>query len=356
MKSVQNCHVKKLTPLAAPQTIKAELPIQEKSLKTVLEGRETVKRILQKQDPRLLVIVGPCSIHNPQEVLEYAQRLNKLRQELEEQIMIVMRVYFEKPRTSIGWKGLLNDPYLNGSHEIETGLRTARKLLLALTEIGMPTATEFLDPVVPQYLDDLIVWSAIGARTTESQTHREMASGLSMPVGFKNATNGDLNTAINAIKSAMHPHHFLGIDQNGQISTISTTGNSWGHIVLRGGHNYTNYDFKSIQEAAQQLRSAHLMPAVMVDCSHGNSGKKHTQQEHVWRNLIDQRLAGNNYLTGLMLESYLREGKQKIPNDTKDLHYGLSITDACIGWEQTERILRQSYAALGQNQSVLAVA
>ncbi len=356
MKSVQNCHVKKLTPLATPQTIKAELPIQEKSLKTVLEGRSTVKHILQKQDPRLLVIVGPCSIHDPQEVLEYAQRLNKLRQELEEQIVIVMRVYFEKPRTSIGWKGLLNDPYLNGSHEIETGLRTARKLLLALTEMGMPTATEFLDPVVPQYLDDLIVWAAIGARTTESQTHREMASGLSMPVGFKNATNGDLNTAINAIKSAMHPHHFLGIDQNGQICTISTTGNSWGHIVLRGGQNYTNYDFKSIQEAAQQLRSVHLMPAVMVDCSHGNSGKQHTQQEHVWRNLIDQRLAGNNYLTGLMLESYLREGKQKIPNDTKDLHYGLSITDACIGWEQTERILRQGYAALGQNQSVLAVA
>ena len=358
MKSVQNCHVQKLTSLATPQTVKAELPIKEKSIKTVLEGRETVKRILQQQDPRLLVIVGPCSIHDPQEVLEYAQRLNKLRKELEEQIVIVMRVYFEKPRSSIGWKGLINDPYLNGSHDIETGLRTARRLLLELTSMGLFTATEFLDPIVPQYLDDSIVWAAIGARTTESQTHREMASGLSMPVGFKNGTDGDLSTAINAIKSAMHPHHFLGIDPNGQICTISSTGNSWGHIVLRGGRNYTNYDFQSIQNAIAQLKEAQLMPAVMVDCSHGNSAKQHTRQEIVWRDVIEQRLAGNTSLTGLMLESYIQEGNQKIPipHSKKDLHYGLSITDACIGWEQTERILRESYAALRQNQSVLAVA
>lgn len=356
MESIQNCHVQKLTPIATPQTIKTELPISEKSIKTILKGRKTVKHILQKQDPRLLVIVGPCSIHKPQEVLEYAQRLNQLRKELEERIFIVMRVYFEKPRTNIGWKGLINDPYLDGSHEIETGLRTARRLLLAFTEMGMPTATEFLDPVVPQYLDDLIVWAAIGARTTESQTHREMASGLSMPVGFKNGTDGDLNMAINAIKSAMHPHHFLGIDQNGKICTISTTGNSWGHIVLRGGRNYTNYDYKSIQEAIQQLMSVHLIPAVMVDCSHGNSGKQHTRQEIVWRSVLEQRLAGNDFLVGLMLESYLREGKQAIPDDTEDLRYGLSITDACIGWEQTERILRQTYAALYQDKSNLVVA
>ncbi|MDJ0570819.1 MAG: 3-deoxy-7-phosphoheptulonate synthase [Pleurocapsa sp. MO_192.B19] len=357
MQSVQNCHVQKSTPLATPQAIKAKLPISEKSLKTVLKGRDTVKRILQKRDPRLLAIVGPCSIHNPEEALEYAQKLNKLRQELEEQIVIVMRVYFEKPRTSIGWKGLIKDPYLNDSHNIETGLSTARNLLLELTSMGLFTATEFLDPIVPQYLDDLIVWAAIGARTTESPTHREMASGLSMPVGFKNGTDGDLSTAINAIKSAMHPHHFLGINPNGQICTISSTGNSSGHIVLRGGRNYPNYDFENVQETVKQLISANLMPAVMVDCSHGNSGKQHTRQEIVWRDVLEQRLAGNNSLTGLMLESYLQEGKQAIPDNIQDLRYGLSVTDACIGWEQTERILRQSHTALtNQNKSILAVA
>ena len=354
MEFIQNCHVEKLTPIATPQKVKTELPTSEKSVSTVLKGRETVKRILQRQDPRLLVIVGPCSIHEPQEAIEYAQRLNQLRKELEEQIFIVMRVYFEKPRTGIGWKGLVNDPYLDGSHEIEVGLRTARRLLLTLTEMGMPTATEFLDPVVPQYLDDLIVWTAIGARTTESQTHREMASGLSMPVGFKNGTDGDLNIAINAIKSAMHPHHFLGIDQNGKTCTISTTGNSWGHIVLRGGRNYTNYDYESIQEAIEELTSAHLMPAVMVDCSHGNSAKQHTRQEIVWRSVLEQRLAGNNSLVGLMLESYLQEGKQST-QDSEELRYGLSITDACIGWEQTEQLLRQSYTALSREQSSLAM-
>ena len=357
MKSIQNCHVQKLTPLATPQAIKAELPISEKSIKTVLEGRNTVKRILQKQDPRLLAIVGPCSIHDPEEALEYAHKLNKLRQELEEQIVIVMRVYFEKPRTSIGWKGLIKDPYLDDSHDVETGLSIARNLLLELTNMGLFTATEFLDPIVPQYLDDLIVWAAIGARTTESQTHREMASGLSMPVGFKNGTDGDLNTAINAIKSAMHPHHFLGVNSNGQICTISSIGNSAGHIVLRGGRNYSNYDRQNVREAVEQLTAANLMPAVIVDCSHGNSAKQHTRQELVWSDVLEQRLAGNNFLTGFMLESYLKEGKQTIPDDPQDLHYGLSVTDACIGWEQTERILRQSYAALSnQNQSIFALA
>ncbi len=355
MEYIQNCHVKKLSPIATPKQIKTELSISEKSIKTVLKGRQTVKNILQKQDPRLLVIVGPCSVHEPQEVLEYAQKLNKLRKELEEQIFVIMRVYFEKPRTSIGWKGLINDPFLDGSHDIETGLRTARQLLLTLTEMGMYTATEFLDPVVPQYLDDLIVWAAIGARTTQSQTHREMASGLSMPVGFKNGTDGDLNIAINAIKSAMYSHHFLGIDQNGQNATISTTGNSWGHIILRGGRSQTNYDETNIHKAIKQLLSAHLMPAVTVDCSHGNSRKQHTQQEIVWHHVLEQRLAGNKSIIGLMLESYLREGKQKIPTHHKDLQYGLSITDGCIGWEQTEQLLTQSCAALRQNQSNLVM-
>lgn len=357
MKSVQNCHVQRLIPLATPQAIKTELPISKSSIETVLEGRNTVKRILEKQDSRLLAIVGPCSIHNLEEALEYAHKLNRLRRVLEEKIVIVMRVYLEKPRTSIGWKGLIKDPYLDDSHEIETGLSTARKLLLEITSMGLFTATEFLDPIVPQYLDDLIVWAAIGARTTESQTHREMASGLSMPVGFKNGTDGNLSTAINAIKSARHPHHFLGINPNGQICTIASTGNSSGHIVLRGGRNYTNYDCQNIQKTVEQLTSANLMPVVMVDCSHGNSAKQHTRQELVWRNVLEQRLAGNNSLIGLMLESYLQEGKQTIPDDIKNMRYGLSVTDACISWRQTDRILRQSHAALAnQNQSIFAIA
>ncbi len=356
MKIIQNCRVNKLSPLTAPQTIKKELPIDEKSIQTVLKGRKSIQNILEKKDSRLMMIVGPCSIHNPEEVLEYAQRLNQLRQELEDRIFVVMRVYFEKPRTSIGWKGLINDPFMDGSHDIETGLRTARSLLLKLTDMGMPTATEFLDPIVPQYLDDLIVWAAIGARTTESQTHREMASGLSMPVGFKNGTDGDLNIAINAIKSAKHSHHFLGIDQDGQTCKVFSSGNSWGHIVLRGGRNYTNYDDESVQDAINQLALNQLTTSVIVDCSHGNSAKNHKRQEIVWRSVIEQRLAANNSLVGMMLESYIREGKQSVSKNTKDLQYGLSVTDACIGWQQTAKILRQTYVALNQNQPMLVAA
>jgi 3-deoxy-7-phosphoheptulonate synthase len=251
-----------------------------------------------------------------------------------------MRVYFEKPRTTIGWKGLVNDPHLDGTYDIETGLKKARGLLLAITEMGLPAATEFLDPIVPQYLADLVSWAAIGARTTESQTHREMASGLSMPVGFKNGTDGTLQTAIDAMGAARHPHSFLGIDQEGVTSIVRTRGNPDGHLVLRGGRAKGNYDPASIADAEASLRKAELPAVLMVDCSHANSGKQHARQEEVWRSVLEQRAAGNTALIGLMIESYLGEGSQPIPTDRSMLHYGVSITDACMGWETTERIVR----------------
>jgi 3-deoxy-7-phosphoheptulonate synthase len=351
MKLVYINNVQEITPLITPRSLKAELPITEQSIRTVLEGRATIKRILKKQDTRLIAIVGPCSIHDPQEALEYAQRLNKLRKELEDEIFIIMRVYFEKPRTSIGWKGFINDPYLDSSYNVETGLRSARQLLLDLTDMGMPTATELLDPAVSQYLDDLICWAAIGARTTESQTHREMASALSMPIGFKNGTDGDLKAAINAIKSSMHPHHFFGINHDGRICKIFATGNPWGHIILRGGRNITNYDPLSVQDAVKQVTKAGLLPVVMVDCSHDNSAKQYTQQEVVLQSVIEQRVNGNNALIGFMLESYLNEGNQSVPSNVKDIRYGVSITDACISWKQTERMLRRSCFILRQAKS-----
>jgi len=290
--------------------------------------------------------VGPCSIHDVDGALAYATRLNALRQELADRLLLVMRVYFEKPRTTIGWKGLINDPHLDGTYDIETGLKKARGLLLQITSMGLPAATEFLDPIIPQYTAELVSWAAIGARTTESQTHREMASGLSMPVGFKNGTDGSLQIAINAMAAANHPHSFLGIDQEGVTSVIRTTGNSAGHIVLRGGNVRTNYDAESIADAVEQLNKAGLPTGLMVDCSHANSGKQHTRQEQVWRCVIDQRAAGNRTLIGLMVESYLEEGNQPLPKNPADLRYGVSITDACVDWATTERMLRYAHQAL----------
>jgi 3-deoxy-7-phosphoheptulonate synthase len=272
--------------------------------------------------------------------MEYARRLATLAPEVSDQLELVMRVYFEKPRTTIGWKGLINDPHIDGSYDVESGLRTARRLLMGINELGLPAASEFLDPVVPQYIADLVSWAAIGARTTESQTHREMASGLSMPVGFKNGTDGSLQVAIDAMLSSRHPHHFLGIDEMGAVSVVQTTGNEDGHVVLRGGRARTNYDSASIAEAAASLAKAGLPPALMVDCSHANSGKLHSRQEEVWQNLIAQRLEGNTAIIGVMLESHLHEGSQPL-KDPKNLQYGISITDACLGWEVTERMLRQ---------------
>lgn len=345
MQPTYNLHVREIVRLPTPHALKAELPMTPGTNETVIQGRENIKRILKQEDSRLLVIVGPCSIHDPDGALEYAHKLNRLRREFEDRFLILMRVYFEKPRTTSGWKGLINDPQLDESHDIETGLKKARSLLLSITSLGLPAATEFLDPITPQYLADLISWAAIGARTTESQTHREMASGLSMPVGFKNGTDGSLQGAINAMKAAMRPHSFLGIDQDGVTSIIRTTGNPVGHIVLRGGRTRPNYDPESIRETISQLAKADLPQVLMVDCSHANSEKKHAKQENVWRNVMDQRVKGNSALIGLMLESYLKEGTQSLTKNQVDLQYGVSITDECIGWETTERLLCHGYEA-----------
>src|SRR3989449_3408600 len=346
MQPTQNLHVRETVRLLTPHALKAEFPMTERSNQTVVAGRDVVKRILRREDPRLLVIVGPCSIHDVGGALEYARKLSCLREELAEQVYILMRVYFEKPRTTVGWKGLINDPHMDGSYDIETGLKNARRLLLQITDLGLPTATEFLDPIVPQYTADLVSWAAIGARTTESQTHREMASGLSMPVGFKNATDGGLQVAIDAMTSARAPHSFLGIDQDGVPSIIRTTGNPDGHVVLRGGRLQTNYDPESIAGAAATLEKAGLPPVLMVDCSHANSGKQHARQEEVWKSVVSQRAVGSTALIGLMVESYLSEGNQPIPKRAAELRYGVSITDACIGWGTTERKIRYGHQVL----------
>ena len=348
MYRTQDLHVKEIVRLLTPRELKAQSPTTEAANATVARSRERVVRILRQEDSRLLVVIGPCSIHDEKGALDYATRLNALREKFADRLEIVMRVYFEKPRTTIGWKGLINDPHLDGSQDIETGLKIARRLLLEITGMGLPAATEFLDPIVPQYIADLITWAAIGARTTESQTHREMASGLSMPVGLKNNTDGSLQSAIDAMGAARHPHSFLGIDQDGVTSIVRTTGNSSTHIVLRGGRTQTNYDAKSIRAAEEKLKSENLPPVLMVDCSHANSGKQHAKQEDVWRSVIQQRIAGTRSLIGLMVESNLNEGNQPIPKILADLRYGVSLTDACIGWETTERMLRWGHEAMGK--------
>ncbi len=348
MLPTQNLHVKQTVRLLTPSTLKAQLPASETANRTVVTSRQNVTRILEQKDSRLLVVAGPCSIHDVKGALEYGTKLAALRQEFAGQMEIVMRVYFEKPRTTIGWKGLINDPHLDGTYDIETGLKKARRLLLDLTEMGLPAATEFLDPIIPQYTADLITWAAVGARTTESQTHREMASGLSMPVGFKNGTDGSLQIALDAMQSARAPHSFLGIDQEGITSIIRTTGNPAGHVVLRGGRARGNYDPQSIREAETRLIEAALPPVLMVDCSHANSGKQHARQEEVWRSVIGQRAGGTQSLIGVMLESYLHEGNQPFPKTAAELRYGVSITDACLGWEATERMLRWGHEQLTQ--------
>ena len=330
--------------LLSPHALKKELPITEVANETVAKSREEIKHILRKEDQRLLAIVGPCSLHDPDAALDYADRLNKLRSQLQDHLCIAMRVYFEKPRTTIGWKGLIYDPHLDGSGDMPTGLKMARRLLLEINGMGLPAATEMLDPITPQYTADLICWAAIGARTTESQTHREMASGLSMPVGFKNSTDGNLQVAIDAMESARHPHSFLGIDQEGRTCVVRTTGNPWRHVVLRGGGGGPNYEPDRIEAAALQMQEAGLDPVFMVDCSHANSGKKHELQEAVCESVVRQRSSGNDALIGVMIESNLSPGNQKIPEDLEQLQYGVSITDECVGWETTERMLRNAHA------------
>ena len=346
MLRTQDLRVREVVRLLTPRALKAELPMTEGSNRTVVASRERINGILEQKDPRLLVVVGPCSIHDVKGALEYGRRLNALRLELAAQIEIVMRVYFEKPRSTIGWKGLINDPHLDGSYDMEAGLKKARRLLLDLTAMGLPAATEVLDPIVVQYIDDLVSWAAIGARTIESQTHREMASGLSMPVGFKNGTDGSLQLAVDAMQSARTPHSFLGIDQDGLTSIIRTTGNPAGHIVLRGGRSRPNCDPASIRAAEATLMAAGLPVVLMVDCSHANSGKQPAQQEAVWRSIVEQRAAGARSVIGAMVESNLEEGNQPFPTNPAELRYGVSITDACIGWETTERLLRWGFETL----------
>jgi len=346
MFKTQDLHVRELVRLSTPRALKSEFPLTEAASATVAQSRERVVRIIRLEDPRLLVVVGPCSIHDEKAALEYATRLNALRLELSDRMEIVMRVYFEKPRTTIGWKGMINDPHLDGSQDIEAGLKTARRLLLQITNLGLPTATEFLDPIVPQYTAELVTWAAIGARTTESQTHREMASGISAPIGFKNATDGSLQVAIDAMGAARTPHSFLGIDADGVTSIVRTTGNPDGHVVLRGGRARTNYDAESIREAEATLKKCGLPPVLMVDCSHANSAKQHARQEDVWHSVIEQRVAGTRSLIGMMVESNLHEGSQPFPRPASELTYGVSITDACINWETTERMLRWGHEQL----------
>lgn len=348
MIQTQDVHVREMVRLIAPQALKADLPSPETTNATVASSRERVTRILQHQDPRMLVVVGPCSIHDVDSALEYAERLLVIRRKVADRMEIVMRVYFEKPRTTIGWKGLINDPHLDNSQDIEHGLRLGRKLLLDITAMGLPTATEFLDPIIPQYISDLITWAAIGARTTESQTHREMASGLSMPVGFKNGTDGGLQVAVDAMLAARTPHSFLGIDQDGCTSIVRTKGNAVGHIVLRGGRALTNFDPESTDQTETALTKAHLPTSLMVDCSHANSGKQPSRQEDVWRSVIQQRVGGKKCLIGLMVESFLHEGAQPFPKPVNELSYGVSITDACLSWETTERMLMDGYEMLGK--------
>ncbi|WP_455378830.1 3-deoxy-7-phosphoheptulonate synthase [Petrachloros mirabilis] len=338
---IDNQHVIEIKALPSPRAIKTILPITDQAATLVVETREAIRKILYGQDrDRLLVIVGPCSIHDPEAAYEYAARLRPLAETLRDRFLIVMRTYFEKPRTTVGWKGLINDPHLDGTCDIAAGMELARTILLKLNQSGMPCATELLDPISPQYIADLISWTAIGARTTESQTHREMASGVSMPVGFKNGTEGSLQVAVNAMISARTPHHFLGINADGQTSIIKTMGNPDRHIVLRGGGGKTNYDEDNVAKAEAAVASEGITRPIMIDCSHDNSMKDHTRQGLVAHEVIRQFREGRQSIMGLMLESNLNPGKQTWKQGTP-LTHGVSITDACLGWEETESLLNR---------------
>jgi 3-deoxy-7-phosphoheptulonate synthase len=332
--------------LATPEEVKRRLPLTTRAAETVFESRDVVRSILERRDPRLFVVVGPCSIHDVAAAREYAACLKDLAAQVESTLLLIMRVYFEKPRTTVGWKGLINDPDLDDSFHIEKGILLARELLLHVAELGLPAGTEALDPIMPQYLSELVTWTAIGARTTESQTHREMASGLSTPVGFKNGTDGSLATSINALQSVRHPHHFLGITQQGQSAVFRTRGNQHAHIVLRGGGGRVNYDAVSIALAERELTAAGLPANIVVDCSHGNSNKDPSLQPLVAENCVTQIVDGNRSIVGLMLESNLKAGNQSIPKDLAKLEYGLSITDPCIDWGATETLLLKLHRTL----------
>jgi 3-deoxy-7-phosphoheptulonate synthase len=346
MIKTNNLKIKSITPIIAPTDLRQVFPISVEASEFVSASREAIKNILNGKDPRLMVVVGPCSIHDTKGALEYAERLAKLSAELSDQLLLIMRVYFEKPRTTVGWKGLINDPDMNGTHLISKGLGIARGLLAKITAMKLPVATEMLDPITPEYLADHLSWGAIGARTTESQTHREMASGLSFPIGFKNGTDGNLQIAIDAMNAALHSHSFLGINREGLTSIVQTTGNPDVHMVLRGGSKKPNYYPEDIKKTEEMLEKSGLFPTMMVDCSHGNSEKNHEKQPLVLENVVEQIAAGNRAISGVMIESYLEAGNQPMQKDLSQLKYGVSITDKCIDWQTTERMLRQAHATL----------
>jgi len=342
MPNTENLNIQSNEVILTPVEMNKLLPLSKKNEKLVLSHRSILENILSSKDKRLFIVVGPCSIHDIKAAKEYAERLKILADKVSDTLFLVMRVYFEKPRTTTGWKGLINDPYLNGSFDIVNGLKQARKLMIDLVDMGLPIATEALDPISPQYLADLVSWSAIGARTTESQTHREMASGLSSPVGFKNGTDGSLQVAIDALQAVSSPHRFLGINRQGQVAVVRTKGNAFGHVVLRGGGGKPNYDTSTVENCENRLMEKKLSPNIVIDCSHENSNKKPENQEMVFKHCIDQRLQGKQSIVGMMLESNLNWGNQKIPDDLSDLKYGVSITDACIDWDTTERIILEN--------------
>lgn len=344
--NVSDVNIESIAPLVTPRVMAERLPVTEHILESVFQGREAVKRILNGDDGRFVVIVGPCSIHDEVAGLEYAHKLLGLAEQLSDRILLVMRVYFEKPRTTVGWKGLIYDPRLDGTFDIPSGIERARSFLLKLGDMGLPAATEFLDPVVPQYLADLVSWAAIGARTVESQTHRQIASGLSMPVGFKNSTDGNSQYAVDAAVSARSPHAFLGIDRDGLTAAVHTKGNKHCHVILRGGSRGANYNATNILKAQEQLGVSGLPPRLMIDCSHGNSEKDYRRQAIVFRDVTSQRREGNSTIIGCMLESHLNPGNQKLGDDPSQLKYGVSITDSCIGWDETELLLAEAYDAM----------
>jgi len=332
---IDDVNIEEFIPLVTPAELKTELPLSEAAYNTVLHGRTTIQNILDGKDKRLFIVIGPCSIHDVAAAHEYADRLATLAKEIDDTIFVVMRVYFEKPRTTVGWKGLINDPDMNDSFDIQKGLRMARKLLLDLNEKGLPCATEALDPNTPQYMQDLISWSAIGARTTESQTHREMSSGLSCPVGFKNGTDGGMTVAVNAMQAVKAGHSFLGLSADGKVSIIKSKGNPYAHVVLRGGSDGPNYDETAVAQAENELAKGKTSGKIMIDTSHANSGKDPYLQPMVIKNVAEQIRNGNQSIIGLMIESHLKGGNQSLTSNLDDLEYGKSITDGCLDWEST---------------------
>lgn len=354
MQKTHDINVRDTVPLTSPRQLKIDQPVSEAANRTVVDSREAVKRILAGEDQRLIAVVGPCSIHDPEAGLEYARRLADVARRVEDRMFVIMRVYFEKPRTTVGWKGLINDPHLNDTFDVATGLKMARDILLQVADMGLPAATEMLEPITPQYIADLITLASIGARTTESPTHRQMASGLSMPVGYKNGTDGSLQVALDAMMAAKTPHSFLGIDPDGNTCVVNTKGNPWGHLILRGGRSGTNYTLAHIKDAAERLKAAGLPSGLVVDCSHANSDKDYRKQSLVWNDVIQQRLEGNDAVLGLMLESNLMPGNQKLTADLSQLKRGVSITDGCIGWEETEALLLNAHEKLAPLAATLS--